>query len=233
MTDAEIKEYYSNLLILQYRGKPKAKATVEATIDAMISGQIFSQIENGFDPNTAVGVMLDIIGKYVGVDRYGYSFSGPVILGDNEYRSLVLLKIIINNSDTSLYSVQEMIDLFFKNVLFVFDYMDMSISYYFNSSFGSQELVEVFVNKNLLPRPMGVQLGSVIYHPDLLFFGFRTYQKEAVNSYPFNSYDEYNETWTWLSYGYAINSPTKLDEVLLLENGIDNLITEDGQDIIT
>ena len=61
--------YYSNLLILQYHNKPKAKATIEASV-GLLPDDLILEVINGFDIETAVGKQLDILGIYVGVDRF-------------------------------------------------------------------------------------------------------------------------------------------------------------------
>jgi hypothetical protein len=65
----ELQEYYSNLLIIQYNGKPKAKATIELIANLIWSNMALIQIRDAFDWKTAKGVQLDIIGKWVGVSR--------------------------------------------------------------------------------------------------------------------------------------------------------------------
>ena len=67
------KEYFSNLLILQYKNKPKAKATIETLVEKTfgdVSGKIFPiEVQNSYNLDEAVGKQLDIIGKYIGYDR--------------------------------------------------------------------------------------------------------------------------------------------------------------------
>ncbi|AFC22586.1 hypothetical protein phi1422_0066 [Bdellovibrio phage phi1422] len=232
MTDQELLQYYADLLILQYRDKPKASATVKAYVNLLISGQLPLAVQNAFDIETAVGKQLDVIGKIVGVTRDGYTFSEAIVLNDDDYRKMIKMKIFLNNSDSSLYSIQNLIALYFQGLMKVYDYQDMSMSYALSSAFGSQDLVEVFINKGLLPRPMGVGLGATIYHPTMKFFGFRTYQAENPNAFPFNTYDNYNEQAPWLLYAYAVNATTTVDELLLTEDGVNNIITEDGEDIL-
>ena len=144
-TDAEILSYYADLLILQYKQKPKAEATVKMFVDLLINGQLPLAVQDAFDIDTAVGYQLDIIGKYAGVTRDGYSFSGPMTLNDEDYRKIIKLKIIKNNSGSSLYDIKNLLALYFAGQIRVFDYKDMTMSYYVNSSFGSQELVEFFI----------------------------------------------------------------------------------------
>ena len=64
-----LKNYYANLLIVQYNGKPKAAATIKMVVDLIFANLILLQIQNAFDWKTAVGEQLDIIGKWVGVSR--------------------------------------------------------------------------------------------------------------------------------------------------------------------
>ncbi|WP_299074726.1 DUF2612 domain-containing protein [uncultured Paraglaciecola sp.] len=65
--------YYTNLLIVQYQDKTKAKATIESLVDEVIADGIAFDVLNGYDIDTAVGDQLDVIGKYVGVDRFYFS----------------------------------------------------------------------------------------------------------------------------------------------------------------
>ena len=62
-------DYYSNLLIIQYNGKQKASATIKMIANLILANLLILQIRDGFDWRTAVGVQLDIIGKWIGVTR--------------------------------------------------------------------------------------------------------------------------------------------------------------------
>lgn len=69
----DLIRYFTNLLILQYKNKPKAKATIEAlTRNAFSDTQnnIFPiEVQNAYNLDTAVGKQLDVLGKYLGYDR--------------------------------------------------------------------------------------------------------------------------------------------------------------------
>lgn len=65
----QLKTYYANLLIIQYNGKPKAKATIELLTELAYSNMALMQIRDAFDWRTATDAQLDIIGKWVGVSR--------------------------------------------------------------------------------------------------------------------------------------------------------------------
>lgn len=62
--------YYSNLLIIQYHDRPKAIAHINLLAQTMLASCVYLDVLNGYDINTAVGHQLDIIGKYVGVNRF-------------------------------------------------------------------------------------------------------------------------------------------------------------------
>lgn len=74
----EIQDYYSNLLIMQYR-KPKAIAMIKSLIKALFADMIIFKIRDGFNlvnQPYAIGKQLDCIGEWVGVDRI-YSAGQP------------------------------------------------------------------------------------------------------------------------------------------------------------
>ena len=66
----DLKAYYSNLLIIQYNGKHRATATIKMLAKLMWANMTLMQIRDSFDWRTAKGLQLDIIGQWVGVDRY-------------------------------------------------------------------------------------------------------------------------------------------------------------------
>lgn len=66
---ADIKKYYADLLILQYKNKPKARATVQIGCDIYTGNGLLFEFENILDIDKAEGYTLDLIGKIVGVPR--------------------------------------------------------------------------------------------------------------------------------------------------------------------
>lgn len=204
MTTSEIITYYSKLLILQYLGKPRAVDTVKAFVTPAVMDQLPLAVQDAFSVETAVGDQLDILGTIVGVSRNTNTFTGLVTLDDDDFRLLIKMKIVQNNAGSSLYDIQALIALFFPDALRVFDYANMTMSYFFEATIGSEELAEVFVRLGLLPKPMGVQLASLIYAVGIdNFFGFRTYAHTAPLSVGFRSYSTDNGG-KFLSYTDAI-----------------------------
>lgn len=206
MTTQELIDYYADLLILQYKSKPKAYETIRALGELLVIGTLAQEIKDAFNIETATGVHLDLIGKYAGVGRQAITFSSQVTLSDDDYRQMIKMKIVQNNSESTLASIQELIQSFFPNSLRVFDDGTMRMSYYFNSQIGSELLAEAFVRQSVLPKPMGVELSSLIYVAEVNdLYGFRTYAKDNPGARGFNQYDGYNLDWPWLNYSNALS----------------------------
>lgn len=189
--------YYSNLLILQYHNKPKARATIEATTDLMPDNLIQGVI-NGFDINTAVGKQLDILGEYVGVDRNYISNGAVTLLSDDEYRLLLKLKIACNTSDYSHKNIDESLYEIFGVRVRMDSIGNMEMTYFVPSQ--SINVIQAAIEKNVLPKPMGVDLSYVIEYGKN-FFAFCSYENQvAVYKTGFRDYnnpDKEGETFTY------------------------------------
>lgn len=64
-----VKEYYANLLILQYRNKQKARKTIKLWVDLFLGDGLIFQLPDILDIDRATGACLDIIGKILGCSR--------------------------------------------------------------------------------------------------------------------------------------------------------------------
>lgn len=199
MTTAEIIAYYKDLLAMQFKGKAKADAHIETLITPVIMDQLPLLVRDAFSLETSVGVQLDVIGKYAGISRNVLTFSGLESLNDADYRTVVKMKITVNNSNSDLKSIQEVLNLYFPDSLRVFDYQNMSMDYWIDSDEINTTLAEVFIRNGLLPKPMGVQLGATIYAPlGTTFFGFHRYGLALGNHVGFNTYSDFDTTKKWL-----------------------------------
>ena len=72
---ASIENYYADLLIIQYRNKPKARATIKLGVDLYLTDGLVFDLQNVLDIDTAVGVQLDLIGKILGCNRNIFGFN--------------------------------------------------------------------------------------------------------------------------------------------------------------
>lgn len=202
MTNDELKQYYANLLILQYLSKPKARAQVEVTVEPLVMNQLPIQVQNAFQIGLAEGVQLDVLGKYVGVSRSGYGLEGqPITLNDTDYTTLIKLLIIENNSGSSLSTIQGLLASTFPGEIFITDSTNMSLNYLIKESLGSSDLLELIVTGNYLPRPMAVAISIVIVPAiDFPFFGFYKSDDPGASIAGFNFYESYSFNTPWLGY---------------------------------
>ena len=69
-TIEELVNYYTGLLIIQYATQPKAQAHIALIATTLLASAIYLDVLNGYDLDTAVGIQLDVLGKYQDVDRY-------------------------------------------------------------------------------------------------------------------------------------------------------------------
>lgn len=230
---SSIIEYYVNLLIIQYNQKPNARATIRAIIEQLQANGIFFDVQAAYSVETAVGAQLDVLGKYVGIDRFyegqvlsgffgfitydevdapppdrigfaDYSdfdtkpgrwllytdvISGTLVLGDEDYRFLMKLKIIQNNSNHSHQSIDESVYAFFGNTVYPDSLGNMEMTYFLQAGYGP--LIEVALQKQVLPRPMAVGLRHVIIQRTT-FFGFATYSGFSPLITGFANYADYD-----------------------------------------
>lgn len=197
-------DYYINLLIIQYNNKPKARETIGLLVDVLLANGIIFQVQDGYDIETAIGLQLDVLGKYIGSDRFyqgqdltGYFslalYSDPdegapdkigfadyddvgvktgkfltydevlsqqFALTDSEFRTLIKLKILINNSNASTGEIDAGLYLLFGTALLMVDNLDMTLTYIVDPSISA--IISVANGKDLLPRPMGVETELIV-----------------------------------------------------------------------
>jgi hypothetical protein len=193
--------YYSNLLILEYHNKPKAKATIEACV-ALMPDDLLREVLGGFDIETAVGKQLDILGEYVGVDRYYLVDNQAELLSDEDYRILIKLKAISNTSNLSHKSLNEALYNFFGNAIRMDSEGNMEMTYFVPKN--KTPIILAAIQKEVLPRPMGVRCSYIIEY-DKKFFGFCTYQNQtAVYKTGFRTYNNPDKAGEVLTYSKRI-----------------------------
>ena len=196
-----MNEYYSNLLILQYHNKPKAKATIEAVVN-LLPDELIQEVINGFDIETAEGKQLDILGEYIGVDRF-YTDEGEIkTLDDEDYRIILKLKAICNTSNLSHKSLDESLYDFFQNTVRMDSEGNMEMTYFVPKN--KTPIILAAIQKEVLPKPMGVRCSYIIEY-DKKFFGFCTYNnKYAVYKTGFRRYNNPDKEGEMLTYNKRI-----------------------------
>lgn len=67
--DQNLLQYYSDLLIAQYRTSPKMVSTVQLLVNQSLCDGLPQELQTCFDLSVAVGNQLTILGEIVGVPR--------------------------------------------------------------------------------------------------------------------------------------------------------------------
>lgn len=75
----DVKTYYADLLILQYRNKPKARETIKIGADIYLGDGVIFQLQDILDIDKAEGAQLDIIGKILDCPRVGQGIYNDMI----------------------------------------------------------------------------------------------------------------------------------------------------------
>lgn len=191
-------EYLSNLLIIQYHNKPKAKATIEAVGKDFPADLIFA-VRDGFSLEAAIGKQLDVLAKYLGTDRYYIDTTGHLVaLNDDETRILLKLKAIANTSNSSHYDIDTALFNFFGVTVHAESQGGMEMTYFIPAQ--ASRVILAAIQKDVLPRPMGVGIRYVVVQTSP-FFGFVTYNSQhAVYKTGFRRYNNPDKVGETLNY---------------------------------
>jgi hypothetical protein len=133
------------------------KARLQPFIDL---ARCLESFDKAFDLETAVGVQLDILGQFIGLNRLlTFQPDGGLspILDDTMYRILLKAKISRNNwngTSTGMYELWS--NLFPEFFLLVRDNQDMSMTVYTDMSTPFM-LAQLIQHEYVVPKPMGVK----------------------------------------------------------------------------
>lgn len=194
--------YYANLLIVQYKDKPKAYETVKALAKVNVDFvNLCLQVRDFYNLDTAIGVGLDVIGIYVGIKRYNLiNATDYVYLNDTDYRILIKYKIIFNSTNNSLKSIVDLIYSYFSNNVIVYSNGLMDLNYTLNTDYFSETIISVLRYNNYLPAPIAVRTVVTAVSFFTLYFSFTSYENDTTPAYGFNDYLTTQEDIFWLTY---------------------------------
>lgn len=196
-----IDDYYANLLIMQYHNKRKAQETIKSSTKAL-PDTLIQDIINGYNIDTAVGAQQDLLGVYLGVDRYYVEDGDLVALSDDDYRIILKLKAIANTSDLSHKSLDDSLYSFFSNTIRMDSDGNMEMTYFVPKN--KTPVILAAIQKEVLPRPMGVRCSYIIEY-DKKFFGFCTYTNQvAIYKTGFRTYTNPDKVGEVLTYSKRI-----------------------------
>lgn len=155
-----------------------------------VSGQIDQTYKDIMDPRTAKGVYLDWWGERIGVNRNIEINGNYVTLNDDYFRFLLYYRALSNISDTTSYTVNNLLSMLIDLPIFVQDDLDMTFKIYIMGSL--TDLQKTIIKKyGLLNRPAGVLLsGIIVYSEPGEMFGFFGSGLQPFDQAPFNSSED-------------------------------------------
>lgn len=119
---------------------------------------------------------------------YDNTLSIDLALNDEDFRILIKLKIIQNNSDHSHKSIDDSMYIFFGSDVRADSDGNMTMYYFVPVS--KTEILKVAIQKDILPRPMAVSLNYLIEELDG-FFGFTSYSGTGTEI-GFSNYSDFD-----------------------------------------
>ena len=150
-----------------------------------------TDIDNAYteimNPQTAKGVFLDWWGYRVGVNRYVTINGSPVRLDDDYFRFLLFYRALSNISDTTAYTVNNLLSMLTDCDVVIQDNGDMTFNLIV---YGNPTELEKTIIKQygLLNRPAGVMYNKTTIYPDPeKQFGFFGSGLHPFNQAPFNN----------------------------------------------
>lgn len=188
------------MLIWQYKGKPKANATVSATSDEF-SNVFRSAVDVGdiLNIDKATGYALDLVGYHVGVSRaltsfipkkffgfyqtgqlgfndgrfyrYGESTGESTRLDDDDFRFMIKSKILKNYQIGAIGDITESVSFLFGREARIIDNYDMTMTAIIPSNVMTPFKRYALERLDVLVRPVGVMYKYVIIEP-IKYFGF-------------------------------------------------------------
>ena len=155
-----------------------------------VSGQIDQTYKDIMDPRTAKGVYLDWWGERIGASRNIEINGNYVTLNDDYFRFLLYYRALSNISDTTSYTVNNLLSMLIDLPIFVQDDLDMTFKIYIMGSL--TDLQKTIIKKyGLLNRPAGVLLsGIIVYSEPGEMFGFFGSGLQPFDQAPFNSSED-------------------------------------------
>lgn len=154
---------YADLLIRQYRQKPRARATAELISNEFASTwHGLAELRSVLDIDKAEKANLDLVGKHVGqsrvlpglVEKYGLS----TVLQDEDYRFLIKCRIARNYMVGTAPNMEDALDFIFGTDAEVFDNYDMSYTVIIRAPMISEFKRIAITELDILPRPVGVRV---------------------------------------------------------------------------
>ena len=90
----DLQDYFASLIILQYKNSPQNKALIKQLTSLIFANNLALQIKDlTVDVEKSIGAQLDVVGKWVGIDRY----YNAIDLWEHDYTALVNYSNVSDN----------------------------------------------------------------------------------------------------------------------------------------
>ena len=187
------------MLIWQYRGKPKANATVK-TISDEVANVYQSVVDVGdiLNIDKARGYALDLVGYHVGVNRslasfiprkfFGFAKTGQ--LGFNEGK---FYRYGESTGESTIEDITNSISFLFGRDARIIDNYDMTMTVIIPSVVMTPFKKYAIENLDILVRPVGVMYKYVIIEP-AKYFGF--YEDRYASGFDEGVFVEFSNEYT-------------------------------------
>lgn len=131
--------------------------------------------------------------------KYIFLNTDTQTLNDEEYRTLLKLRAVLNTSNLSTAAIDEFLSLFFAGELSFTDNQNMTLTYFVAPE--QSRLVQLALALDLLPKPACVNISAVINIPDpALIFSMAQYDGTISPQDGFNDYNQPANGLIFLSY---------------------------------
>lgn len=140
-----------------------------------------------FNIQTANSYGLDVWGQRLNISRQVKVDGGTLLLEDDYYRFLLLVKAMSNISNCTVPNLEEILNFLFKDRgrVYVFDTGIMTMKYVFDFYLNSYEKA-ILSLPGIPPKPTGVGL-SIEELPKKQVFGFHDTGYQPFNQAPFRA----------------------------------------------
>lgn len=164
-----IREYLDRITS-EHRGKNNFDACIRAKLKATDNvWDAAVRLLNAFSVEEAVGVQLDALGEWVGVERqleFQPADGSPPLMDDTTYRSVLKMRIAQNNWNGRNESLPGIwTNLFDSAHMAVQDNQDMSMTVLITGSYEIDDVlskIQMVKSGYVVPKPEGVRLGIEI-----------------------------------------------------------------------
>lgn len=170
--------FYLNLVTSEHATKPKYMAWMKVLLTPFIDSiNLNETIKNSFNLNTAVGVQLDTIGKWLVLPRqvdFQPTDGSSSILNDYYYRMILKAKVVKNQWKGTISSFYQFWNVLFAGQplqIYLVDNQNMEPVAIIWSSQVTEMVQDLLSNNYIIPKPAG--LGLTVRRIDVdKVFGF-------------------------------------------------------------